>query len=146
MEYRTLKLVLNVLKTALILLGAALAAFILTGQNVVGNESQQVSYALQVAYVAVAICGGGAIIFTIYQFIVNFKRSIPSLVGIVIFGIILLIAYNMASSHGVESYDVSPSAAHIIGGGIIAIYVFLGLAVLAIVGSEVARIIKGSKS
>ncbi len=146
MEYRNLKMVLNLLKTALVLLGGALAAFIITGQDIVGNQGEQVSYALQVAYIAVAICGGGAVLFTLYQFVVNFKRSLPSLVGVLIFGGILLIAYNMASTHGADFYEISASQSQVIGGGIIAIYVFLGLAILAIIVSEVARLIKGSKS
>lgn len=146
MEYQTLKTVLNFLKMVIILLGGSLAAFILTGQGVVGNEGEQVSYALQVAYIAVGLCGGAAILFTIYQFIVNFKQSIPALAGVGVFSFILLIAYNMASTYGVDQYEVSAGQSQVIGGGIIAIYVFLGLAIISIIVSEVARIIKGSKS
>lgn len=166
MEYRKLKLVLNFIKVVIVLLAAALTAFILTKTNLTGTEwsdlsgkeedkikelvKEEAGYGLQLAYITGAICAGAAILFSIYQVIVNFKRSVPALVGVLLFAIVLFISYGMASAEVPmavkENLGITDSQYQLFGGGVISIYVFLGLAVLAIVASEVRRIIIGSKA
>ena len=159
MEYRTLKLVLNFIKVVIVLLGAALTLFVFTGTNLVGPSdgvefkemvSEEVGYALKLAYWTGGICAGAAILFSIYRVVVEFKRSIPALVGVLLFLLVLFISYGMASADVPitvkEKMDISSSQYQFYGGAVFSIYVFLGLAVLAIVGSEIRRIIIGSKA
>lgn len=158
MEYRTLRLVLNFIKVLMVLLGAALTLLIFTGTNLVGPEegdfkkmvSEEVGYALTLAYWAAGISAGAAILFSIYRVIVEFKRSIPALVGVLLFVIVLFISYGMASGDAPaaikESMKISDSQYQVFGGAVISIYIFLALAVLTIVASEVRKIIIGSKA
>jgi hypothetical protein len=159
MEYRTLKLVLNFVKVLIVLLGAALTLLVFTGTNLVGPSdgvefkemvSEEVGYALKLAYWTGGICAGAAILFSIYRVVVEFKRSIPALIGVVLFLLVLFISYGMASPEMPvtvkEKMDLSNFQYQFFGGGVISIYIFLGLAVLTIVASEVRRIIIGSKA
>ncbi|MFB6258687.1 MAG: hypothetical protein ABEH38_08340 [Flavobacteriales bacterium] len=160
MENRELKVILNVFKIVLVLLGASMTLFIWTGTNLVGEDAggfeakirEEAGYGLWIAYIIGGACAAAAILFSIFQVIVNFKRSIPALVGVALFAIILLISYNSASSE-VPGYllendklNVNGTLYQLVGGGIISIYVFTGITILTIVVSEVRRIIIGSKS
>ncbi len=167
MEYRTLKLVLNLVKVVVVLLAASLTLMIFSGTNLAGPEmseitapndddafktliTEEVGFALQIAYWVGGLCAAAAILFAIYQVILNFKRSIPALAGVIIFAIIIYISYLNASGTmppGIkENMDISASQFQLFGGAVISIYVFLGLAILAIIVSEVRRLIIGSKS
>ncbi len=166
MNYRILKLVLNLLKVVLVLLGGVLTMIIWTKFNIAGpikdpsgnvltgNDLilEEAGYGLKLAYWLTGICGGAALLFSIYQMVINFKRSIPGLIGIILFLGILYISYGMASGEiptyiaQQEQLDVSSFMYQVVGGGIISLYIFIGLTVLTIIAGEVYRIIIGSKS
>jgi hypothetical protein len=162
MDYRILKNVLNLVKLVLVLLGAALTVIIWSKFNLAGPGAEKVTemdlileesgYGLKLAYWLTGICGGAIIIFSLYQVVLNFKRSIPALIGFIIFGAILLLSYGMASSEipayisEQENLDVTSFMYQVVGGGIISLYIFLGLTVLTIFLGEVYRILIGSKS
>ena len=160
MDYRILKIVLNLVKVVITLLGAALTVIIWTKFNLAGPDGvddkqlilEEASYGMKLAYWLTAICAGSAILFSIYQVVLNFKRSIPALIGFVLFVAILYISYGMASGDiptyiaEQENLEVSSFMYQVVGGGIISLYIFLGLTVLTIIVGEIYRIIIGSKS
>lgn len=146
MESRALKIVLNVLRIGLVALGALISVLIISESSVIGSESETVGYALQLAYFSIILCGGAAILFTVYHFLANFKRSIGSLIGLIIFGVILGISYSSASNKVLPGWEdlayATPQVSQLVGGGMVAIYLFLALAVLTVIFSEVHRLIR----
>lgn len=140
-----LKTILNLLKILLVVIGAALCIFLISGQEVMGDESEQVGYALQWSYFCLALCGGAAILFTLYHFIMNFRRSISALIGFAIFAGILGISYSSASEKVLPGWDeevATSTVSQLVGGGMISVYVLLALAVFTIVVTEVYRLVR----
>ncbi len=140
MESKALNIALNAVKFGIILIGIIFLGMILGGNN------DYVGGALQLGYIAFFIAAAGSILFSIALFLIHIKRSIRALIGIGLFAIAMLIAYNMASSEVLMSWqdmsNATPDISKWVGGGIISLYILLAATVLTIIVNEVVTLLK----
>jgi len=125
----------------------ALMLFINTSET----ETTWIQHSLTYTYVLLFATAGATILAALYIFVMklmhNPKRAMFTLIPIVLLGVILLISYSSASDEilnmpNYDGLDNTVSNLKWSGAGLIMTYILLGFAVLAIVGSEIARIFK----
>lgn len=131
MENKKINLILTVVKVAIIAIGIIL---ILTSNF---------GAALQLTYVALALCALGAVGFGIYLFASNIKNNKGALIGLVGFIAVMLVCYLTASSEVPNiKTAVEGGTVKMVGAGINAFYVLLVGVIGAIVFAEVRKAIK----
>lgn len=102
-------------------------------------------YVCYIAFIVAALIGVG---FGIFQFLTNLKNSKGALLGVLVFAVVLIVSYFLASDEVLRSYALgdgtppSPELVKISGAGIIAFYIFGLLAVVVAVFAEVSRLFK----
>ena len=104
-----------------------------------------INIGLVLAYVLLGLSALGVIFFSIYQLIVNFKKAKGALIGIIALVAVFLIGYAMASSElylDVAIPVTSETVSRIIGGGIHATFLFIGLAIIATIYTEVSKLFR----
>ena len=129
-------------RIAFALLGIIFIVMIVSNANDAAAVVGPVGTALGLTYVGIFVCAVGAVLFGVYFFVSDFKRSIPALIGIVAFIVIVLISYVMASDIADPKLAVDASTVKWSGAGLITFYLLLGGAGLAVVAAEVMRFIK----
>ncbi len=137
MEEKKLSTGLTVLAFIIGVVGLVMSIMIMIGyEYVIGS-------AITLTLILMAIAGGAAILFGLYQLLTNIKKNVSLLVGIVGFIIIAVICYMLASDEVLRSYkDITPTVSKVSGAGLLLMYVLLIGAVVAAVVSEVSRIFK----
>jgi hypothetical protein len=101
-----------------------------------------INTAIIAAYILFGLAAIAAIIGPLFQLITNFKKARNALIGIVVLALVIFIGYSMATNELYEGFSVSPFASQLIGGGINATMILVGLAFLAAVYTEVAKFFK----
>jgi len=102
-------------------------------------------YVCYIAFIVAALIGIG---FGVFHFVTNLKNSKGALVGILVFAVVLVLSYVLASDEVLRSYALgdgsapSPELVKISGAGIIAFYIFGLLAIAAAIFAEVSRLFK----
>lgn len=102
-------------------------------------------YVCYIAFIVAALIGIG---FGIFHFLTNIKNSKGTLIGLLVFAVVLVVSYALASDEVLRSYALgdgsspSPELVKISGAGIIAFYIFGLLAIVAAVFAEVSRLFK----
>ena len=94
---------------------------------------------------SIYIAAGVAILFAIYHFVTNIKGNMKSLIGIVAFGLIIVISYVMAGGQPTsEALLEKADAGQILMSdtGLFMFYILISLTVLAIIVAEVSRLFK----
>jgi len=152
----------NVVKFAFAIVGVILAAVIMfKWDEKVENEADIMPYldgSLWMVWVALAICAAVAVLFGIYQFIANIKNNKGGLIGIIAFGAILALSFGALAKTKLAEYQeyrggkfIDPEENYngltdfwlnVSEGGIYAVYILIGVAVLAAVVAEVTKLIK----
>lgn len=102
------------------------------------------------AYIIGGLCVAVALIFWLLRFVTDLKSNMGTLAGIGLLAVVLLISYYglasdavLADSWNVDFEDLpSPQTSQMSGGGIYALYIMLGLAVAAIIYTEVRSIFR----
>ena len=116
---------------------------IITEPQVQNNILNPFFYA---AYIAFFICVAAAVIFPIIFMVSNPKSGINALIGIVVVAVICLLSWGISSSDIVgdvyEKFAITPSSSKLIGGSLIATYIFGAMAVVAAIYSEVSKMFK----
>ncbi len=102
---------------------------------------------IYVAYAFVVIAAIFAIGFPIYQLMSNPKGALNTLIGLAILGVIVLIAYSLASDQvmhivGYEGPDNNPSTLKLVGTGLFTTYILFFLSLAAIVITEIYNAVK----
>ncbi len=102
---------------------------------------------IYVAYLFVALAAIFAIGFPIYQLMSNPKGALNTLIGLAILGVIVLIAYSLASDQvmhivGYEGPDNNPSTLKTVGTGLFTTYILFFLSLAAIVITEIYNAVK----
>ncbi len=86
------------------------------------------------------------IIAPIYTIFNNPKNLIKMLISVVILAVILLVSYGIATNHmsalQLESYKITAETSKLVGMGLIATYITLGLSVITILYSGIAKLFK----
>ncbi|MBI4645823.1 MAG: hypothetical protein HY738_04265 [Bacteroidia bacterium] len=104
---------------------------------------------LSLTYIFIGIALTCLVIFIIYNIVINFKETIKSLVGIAILLIILGIAFLIASGTIPASlnpeklgFTLSAISLRFIDTGLIGLYILLIIAALAVVVTEIAKLLR----
>ena len=125
-----------------VLLGVSAILGILFYTNSISEEPL-----IDIMYVYVAIAAVFALGFPIYQLFTNPKGALNTLIGLGIMGVIVLIAYSMASDQvlnlvGYDGPDNVPSTLKTVGTGLITTYILFFLALLSIAVTEIYNAFK----
>lgn len=102
-------------------------------------------YVCYIGFILAALIGIG---FGAYHFLANIKKSKGTLVGVLVFAVVLVISYFLASDEVLRSYAMgdgsapSPELVKVSGAGIIAFYLFGLLAIAAAIFAEISRLFK----
>jgi hypothetical protein len=152
MQNKGLKIALTVLRLLIAVLGIVFCAMIVANSNSDDSVVQAMDNfgtALDGAFWLVLIVGvmgaGAAILFGLFHFLSDIKHKIGSLIGIIVFAAVLLLSYYVFASDEVSPIfpeGTTSAVAQFTGGGLIALYIIGGLAVLTIVFAEVSRLFK----
>ena len=125
------------------IIGAFFFFMILSGND---PDGAFISRAINLSLWAIYIGAGIAVLFGVYQFVINIKDNKKGLIGIVAFVAIIFVANVMAKkqpvtdkllSEGVTSQDILMTDT-----GLYTFYALIIIAILAIIISEVTRIFK----
>ncbi|NEN23852.1 hypothetical protein G3O08_10100 [Cryomorpha ignava] len=108
-----------------------------------GNESV-VGPAITLSMVVMGVAAAVAILFGLFHFLTNIKRNIPMLIGIVVFVILAIVCYTLASDTVLQSYDpgITESESKLSGAGLLIMYVLVVVAAGAAIVGEITRIFK----
>ncbi len=126
------------------IIGAFFFIMILSGND---EDGAFISRAISLSLWAIYIGAGIAVMFGIYQFVINLKHNKKGLIGIVAFVVIIFAANMMAKSQEVtdkllDSGKVTTQDLLMTDTGLFTFYALIAIAILAIVISEVLRIFK----
>lgn len=97
------------------------------------------------AYLLVIIAALGAIVLPLINALSNPKSLLKSVLGVVIIGVVYLIGWGISGDEVTAKYiqfDITNTSSKVIGGVLITTYLLMGIAVISIVYSEIAKIIK----
>ena len=114
------------------------------------DESDPSSYGaynamIYTTYIYFGVCILLTLVSAVVNSIVKPETLKGSLIGIGSMAVVLLIGYGMASGEVLSYYpeDTTETAVKLSGGGLYALYILSGLAVLSIIFSNVWKIVKG---
>ncbi len=157
MDSKKLNMALFGLKIGLIVIGAIICVMIMMGGgtdemtgDTIANEGAINAGILFSMWIAI-IAGAVAVGFGIAKVVLGGKKSIPTLIGIGVFAIIILIAYTMASSDVPSSWikeDMTvdqiptPGISKFAGTNIWSFYLLMLVGIGSIVIGEIVRIFK----
>ena len=138
MDNKTLDTALSVGSLLLGVIGLIMGVMIM-----VGNESV-IGPAITLSMILIGISAAVAVLFGLVHFITHIKSNIPMLIGVVVFVILVIVTYNMASSEVLPSYGegITPSSSKLSGAGLMVMYVMIIVATAAALLGEVTRIFK----
>ncbi len=103
------------------------------------NESV-INIGMYVTYGLLVIAALAAILFSIIHMFGNFRKAIPTLIGIGILAIIVVLSYSLSTA---ETYEnAGPRVSQWVGGGITATMILIGLALVSAVFSEIYKLFR----
>ena len=143
MDDKTVSLLGNGLKILIAALGIiVLFVVFFTLDTKEPENTSGITGSILLAYVVTGICAVLALVFGIYQFATGGTKA--AWIGLGGFVVILLIAYLISSGDVPKHLEtaVDGGTYKMIGGGILAFYIFTALAVIAIVYSELSTLFK----
>lgn len=126
----------RVLQWAVALLGIIFIIMIFNGSEAGINGG------LYVTYAAFICCAALAILFGVYQLATGGRKSLPALVGIAVFAVLIVIAYAMSDGSVPPGQDLTESGSRWVGAGLGVLFILMGGAVAAIIFGEVSRLLK----
>lgn len=138
MENKTLDTALTALSLVIGVVGLIMGIMIMVGyENVIGP-------AITLSMIVMGVAAAVAILFGIVHFLTHIKNNIPMLIGLVVFVILVIVCYNIASSAIMPSYsaDITPTTSKLSGAGLMVMYVMVIVATAVALLGEVTRIFK----
>ncbi len=152
----------NVIKFLFAIVGVILSAVIVVKwDEAANNQSEIMPYidgSMVMVWGALILCAAVAILFGIFQFVSNLKKNKGGLIGIIAFVAILAVSFGALAQTKLMDYrayrggkfedpevdynGLNDFWLNISEGGVYAVYILIGLAVLAAVIAEVTKIIK----
>ncbi len=103
------------------------------------NESI-INIGMFVTYGLLVIAALTAIVFAIIHMIGNFRKAIPTLIGIAVLVVIVLFSYAISTAEPYE--NATPTVSQWVGGGIRATMILVGLGVIAAVYTELSKLFR----
>jgi hypothetical protein len=101
-----------------------------------------INIGLFLAYLLIAVAALGAVIFPLAQIFGNLKDARNGLIGFAILIAVLVISYAVSPAETGAFYDkkgISPGLSKLIGGGLLATFIFIIGVVGSILYSEIAK-------
>ncbi|MBK6346790.1 MAG: hypothetical protein IPN08_02550 [Bacteroidales bacterium] len=98
-----------------------------------------------ITYILLAVTVAGAVIFPIVHTLGDLKKAKGGLIGVALFLVVFLISYAVSpveTGPFYEKFEISPNLSKVIGGGLVATYIFTVAVVASIVYSQVSKWIK----
>lgn len=152
----------NVIKFAFAIIGVILSVIIVyKWDEKLNNQSDIMPYldgSLVMVWGALILCAAVAVLFGIFQFVTNLKKNKGGLIGIVAFIAVLAVSFGALAQTKLMDYRSyrggkfeDPDADYngltdfwlnISEGGLYAVYILIGIGVLAAVVAEVTKLIK----
>ncbi len=118
MENKTLDTVLTIGAFIIGIIGLIMGIMIMVGyESVIGPS-------ITLSMVVMGVAAAVAILFGLFHFLTNIKRNIPLLIGVVVFVILAIVCYNLASGSLMPSYgdDITESSSKLSGAGLMVMY------------------------
>lgn len=100
------------------------------------------NYGIIICYILLAVATLAAVVFPIIQVAQNPKNLKGALIGLGALVAVLAISYVLASDNNPSNMEISASAAKQVGTGLYAFYLLAGVAVVAVIYSEVSKLFK----
>ncbi|MGM0580368.1 MAG: hypothetical protein ACQETL_06800 [Bacteroidota bacterium] len=97
------------------------------------------------SYLLVIVAALGAIVLPLINALNNPKSLIKSVLGVVIIGVVYLVGWGISGDEVTAKYiqfDITSTSSKVIGGVLITTYLLMGIAVISIIYSEIAKIIR----
>ncbi len=145
MDNKKLSTVLTIIAFVIAAVGIVLSVLIMTGDDYFDPSYQAlVLNTLNFTNVLLGIAAVIALGFGIYYFFTNIKKNVPLLIGVVVFGVLVVICYSLASDALQPSYadDITNTASKWSGAGLMVMYVLVAVTVVVAVVGEISRIFK----
>ena len=138
MENKTLDTVLTIGAFIIGIIGLIMGIMIM-----LGNESV-IGPSITLSMVVMGVAAAIAVLFGLLHFLTNIKQNIPMLIGVVVFVILAIVCYTLASDSLIPSYesDITASASKLSGAGLMVMYVLVIVATATALIGEVTRIFK----
>lgn len=95
---------------------------------------------LYLFYILLVIAVACATVFPLIYMVKNFQEAKKTLIGVVVLLGIFLLSYAIASGDVLpswERFNISSGQSKLIGGGLISLYIMIGLSIVALVYNEV---------
>ncbi len=100
------------------------------------------NYGIIICYILLAVATLAAVVFPIIQFAQNPKNAKGALVGVGALVVVVAISYVLASDNNPSNMEITADAAKQVGTGLFAFYFLAGVAVVAVIYSEVSKLFK----
>lgn len=97
------------------------------------------------SYLLVIVAALGAIVLPLINALNNPKSLLKSALGIVVIGVVYLVSWGISGDEVTAKYiqfDITSTSSQVIGGVLITTYLLMGIAVISIIYSEIAKIIR----
>lgn len=141
MDIRIAGIIGKVFQFGIGIIGAIMFLMILTG-----NAESVISPAISLSLYSIYIAAGIAVLFGIYHFAINVKDNKKSLIGIVAFLLIIIIARTLAKGQTTSTELIEKAGGDsqvlMADTGLYMFYILISLTVLSIIVSEVSRLFK----
>jgi hypothetical protein len=97
--------------------------------------------AIYAAYFLVGLAAIATIVFAVRQIVTNFDNLKIPILGAVVLLVVLLIAYALSSGTTIDP-TVGETTTKLVGGGLLATFILIGIAIVAAIFSEVSSYFK----
>ncbi|MFH2096538.1 MAG: hypothetical protein ABIJ16_12585 [Bacteroidota bacterium] len=116
--------------------------------NNIASAPQYTGLFISWSYVLLIIAGASAIIFPIFNLVQQPKKALPTLIGLVVIGILFFIGYSLGDGTLIklsETYtgsDNNPTTLKLTDAGLYTMYILIAIAVIGALYTEVAKVFK----
>ena len=128
-------------------LGAIFCVAIISNADAIegGDSVNYLDWALRITYIAMFLCIGLALLFGLYYFVTNIRKSKGMLFALVAFAVVMIISYAMADNTVTAAWaadGITENISKLSSAGLWATLLLLGIAVVIALWSEVTSIFK----
>ncbi len=97
--------------------------------------------ALFAAYLLVGVAAIATVVFAVRQVVTNFSNLKIPILGAVLLFVVLLVSFALSSGTTADP-NVGPTTAKLVGGGLLATFILVGIAVVAAIYSAISSYFK----
>lgn len=101
-----------------------------------------INIGIYIAYLLLGLTIIGAVVFPIIQMAGDIKKAKGALIGVLAFVIVFLISYALSTPETGAFYDkfgITPTNAKVIGGALIATYIFFAGVIISVIYSQIVK-------